>query len=85
MGLPLAYCYVIARPRCPMFVARCLLGSILDRLGYLFIFGEVSRVFFFNAIQFNSNLDELYVVAYSGVCMKSRRPVHRYGARLDGT
>lgn len=67
-----------------MFVARCLLGSILDRLGYLFILVKYQGSFF-NAIQFNSALDDLYVVAYSGVCMKSRRPVHRYGARLEGT
>lgn len=43
--LQLAYCYVIARPRCPMFVARCVLGSILDRLGCLFIFGEYQGLF----------------------------------------
>lgn len=47
-----------------MFVARCVLGSILDRLGCLFIFGEYQGLF---SSWFNSNLNELYVVAYSGV------------------
>lgn len=56
-----------------MFVARCLLGSILDRLGCLFIFGEYQGCFF-NSIEYNSDLSELYVVCTPH---KVKRPVHR--------